>query len=85
MMMDSSDTPTPLSMPPLTMLTPLVLFAAVAPPGSRGINEYGALSMGIVGTSGLVPIGIWTRRSGEGPAGDSLEERAAALGQRLWP
>jgi hypothetical protein len=61
---ESPDTPTPPSTPPLsiTVLTSIALVAALAASGKRSVNEYGALSTGIVAAAGLLAMGISSRR-----------------------
>ena len=63
---ESPETPAPPSTPQpplsLTVLTSIALVAALAASGKRSVNEYGALSTGIVAAAGLVAMGITTRR-----------------------
>lgn len=63
---ESPDTPTPPSTPKpplsITVLTSIALVAALAASGKRSVNEYGALSTGIVAAAGLLAMGISSRR-----------------------
>ena len=63
---ESPDIRTPESTPKaplsITVLTSIALVAALAASGKRSVNEYGALSTGIVAAAGLLAMGISTRR-----------------------